>query len=236
MSSLLSPDLKTSYNFGYDENNNPNKKPIIGYDLFPENIRLYSSIKSIKIWYGNPPDEQNIKSLLGIQVMYLNYFTGEKKMTEYQGSQITELNVETKELNIKEDDYLSKVYLGFNQFITHLKFETKNGDSIEIGNIIEEQEKNSVNDINEGRNIIMNIKGYIFPKGIRTIGFEYMPYKKFFFNRLIDLFRLRHKVQKEFKDKYNNLEEINKLNYEMKCALKICQLPDTHFSCIIKYL
>ena len=107
--------------------NNPNKKPIIGYDLFPENIRLYSSIKSIKIWYGNPPDEQNIKSLLGIQVMYLNYFTGEKKMTEYQGSQITELNVETKELNIKEDDYLSKVYLGFNQFITHLKFETKNG-------------------------------------------------------------------------------------------------------------
>ena len=96
MSSLLSPDLKTSYNFGYDENNNPNKKPIIGYDLFPENIRLYSSIKSIKIWYGNPPDEQNIKSLLGIQVMYLNYFTGEKKMTEYQGALLTEDDIEEK--------------------------------------------------------------------------------------------------------------------------------------------
>ena len=233
---MSSNEIVSSYLYGFNEVDNKDIKNLNGSELFPEKIRHFTAIKSIKIWFGNPPEEQEIKSLLGIQRMYLNYFTGERKLTEYQGTSLLDDNIETKELNIKNDDYLSKVYLGFNQFITHLKFETKNGDSIEIGNIIEEQEKNSVNDINEGRNIIMNIKGYIFPKGIRTIGFEYMPYKKFFFNRLIDLFRLRHYINHKDKDKYNNPEEVNKLNYEMKCALRLCQLPDTHFFSVIKYL
>ena len=41
---------------------------------------------------------------------------------------------------------------------------------------------------------------------------------------------------KELQDKYKTEEEINKLSYEMKCALKLCQLPDAQFSSVIKYL
>ena len=231
--------VKSSYLFGFSECENPNTKSLIGFEIFPEKIRNFTSIKSIKIWYGIPPDESAIQSLLGIQIMYLNYFTGERKLTEYQGVPLIDSNIEniyTKELVIKSDDYLSKFYIGCNQFITHLKFETKKGDFIEFGTIDENFEKNSVNDVNEGKNIIINIRGNKSQKGIRALGVDFMSYKNFFYNRLIILFRLRHKINHQDKDKYNNPEEVNKLNYEMKCALKICQLPDTHFFSIIKYL
>ncbi len=233
---MSSNEIDSTYLFGYQEVDNKDIKSLKGNELFPEKIRHFTAIKSIKIWFGNPPEEQEIKSLLGIQIMYLNYFTGERKLTEYQGTSLLDDNIETKELNIKNDDYLSKFYIGCNQFITHLKFETKKGDFIELGTYDDMYEKNSVNYVNEGNNIIINIRGYISQKGIRTLGVDFMTYKKFFYNRLIDLFRLRHYINHKEKDKYNNPEEVNKLNYEMKCALRLCQLPDTHFFSIIKYL
>ena len=229
-------DIDSTYIFGFYEMDNKDTKSLKGYDLFPENIRNFTAIRSIKIWFGNPPEEQEIKALLGIQIMYLNYFTGERKLTDYQGTTLLGDNVETKELNIKDDDYLSKFYIGFNQFITHIKFETKKGDFIELGTYDEIYEKNSVNEVNEKKNIIINIRGYLSQKGIRRLGVDFMSYRKFFYNRLIDLFRLRHLINHKDKDKYKNPEEVNKLNYEMKCALMLCQLPDTHFFSVIKYL
>ena len=229
-------EFQSTYTFGVSELENQNIVRLIGHEIFPENIRHFSTIKSIKIWFGTSAEETKVRSLLGIQLMYLNYFTGEKKMTEYQGVPLTEDDIEEKELKIIDDDYLSKIYIGFKEYITHLKFETKNGQFIEVGNYDKEFEKQSVRAINEGKNIIINIKGFKSQKGIRMLGVDFMPYKKFFYNRLIDLFRLRHKLNNEFKDKYKTEEEINKLSYEMKCALKLCQLPDAQFSSVIKYL
>ena len=225
-----------TYLFGYRETDNSKEKILKGIELFPEKIRHFTAIRSIKLWFGNLPEESQNKSLLGIQIMYINYSTGERKITEYQGAQITDENIETKELIIKDDDYLSKLYIGCNQFITHIKFETKKGNFIEFGTIDDNYEKATVNDVNEGKNIIVNIRGYSSQKGIRSLGVDFMPYKNFFYIRLIDLFRLRHRVYKKENNKYKDPKEIDKLCYEMKCALKICQLPDTHFFCIIKYL
>jgi len=233
----MSFDKKSyTYLFGYRETNNSKEKSLKGIELFPEKIRHFTAIRSIKLWFGNPPEESQNKSLLGIQIMYINYSTGERKITEYQGAQIADENIETKELIIKDDDYLSKLYIGCNQFITHIKFETKKGKFIEFGTIDDNYEKATVNDVNEGKNIIVNIRGYSSQKGIRSLGVDFMPYKNFFYIRLIDLFRLRHRVYKKENNKYKDPKEIDKLSYEMKCALKICQLPDTHFFCIIKYL
>ena len=232
----MAEEVQNTYVFGISDVWSQNKVRLIGYEIFPENIRHFSTIKSIKLWFGTSAEETKVKSLLGIQLMYLNYFTGEKKMTEYQGALLTEDDIEEKELKITDDDYLSKIYIGFKEYITHLKFETKNGESIEVGNYEKEFEINSVRAINEGKNIIVNLRGYKSQKGIRMLGVDFMPYKKFFYNRLIDLFRLRHKLNNELKDKYKTEEEINKLSYEMKCALKLCQLPDAQFSSVIKYL
>ena len=228
--------INSTYLFGLSESDNPSKKSLTEIDIFPENIRNFTAIRSLKIWFGFPPEETKVKSLLGIQIMYINYITGERKLTEYQGAQLTNENIETKELVIKDDDYLSKFYIGCNQFITHLKFETKKGEYIECGTIDDNYEKASVNDVNEGKNIIINIRGYVTQKGIRALGVDFMSYKYFFYNRLIDLFRLRLKLNHEYKDKYKKPEELNKLSYEMKCALKICQLPEINFFEIIKYL
>ena len=225
-----------TYLFGFREIENSKEKRLIGRELFPENIINFTAIRSIKIWFGNPPEEKEKKSLLGIQVMYLNYSTGERKITEYQGAPITDENIEIKELVIKDDDYLTKLYIGCNQFITHIKFETNKGNFIEFGTIDDNYEKDTVKDVNEGKNIIVNIRGYSSQKGIRSLGVDYMTYKSFFYNRLIDFFRLRHRIYKKDDNKYKDPEEINKLSYEMKCVLKMCQLPDTHFFCIIKYL
>ena len=233
---MTSDKVQASMMFGFQELDNINKKKIMLNDLFPENIRHFCFVKSIKMWFGSPPDETKVKSLLGIQVLFLNYFTGERKMTKYYGAQLTDSNIETKELNINEDDYLSKFYIGFNEYITHIKFETKNGNFIEFGTIDDRYEKASVRDINKGKNIIINIKFYDSVKGIRSLGVDFLSYKQFFYNRLIDLFRLRYKINHTDKDKYKDPNEVSKLNYEMKCALRICQLPDTHFACIIKYL
>ena len=231
-----SSEIKSPMMFGFSELDNINKKRIILNDLFPENIRHFCFIKSIKIWFGFPPDESKVRALLGIQVLFLNYFTGERKMTEYYGAQLTDANIETKELTISEDDYLSKFYIGCNVYITHIKFETKNGNFIEFGNLDEKYEKNMVKEINEGRNIIINIRFYKSIKGIRMLGVDYLSYKKFFYNRLIDLFRLRYKINHADKDKYKDQNEVNKLSYEMKCALRICQLPNAHFAYVIRYL
>ena len=233
---MSSDEIKSSLMLGFEEIDSINKKKIILNELYPENIRHFCFIKSIKIWFGHPPNETKVKSLLGIQVLFLNYFTGKRQMSEYQGAELTDSNIEAKTLNVGEYDYLSKMYIGYNEYITHLKFETKNGDFIEFGTIDEKDEKASVKDINEGRNIIINIKFYKTLKGIRMLGVDYLSYQKYIFNRLIDLFRLRYRINHSDKDKYSDPNEVNKLSYEMKCALKICQLPDIHFACIIKYL
>ena len=54
------------------------------------------------------------------------------------------------------------------------------------------------------------------------------------FNEVISM--LSQRIRQNRCDKEFTENEVNKLSYEMKCALKICQLPDTHFACIIKYL
>ena len=146
-------EFQSTYTFGVSELENQNIVRLIGHEIFPENIRHFSTIKSIKIWFGTSAEETKVRALLGIQLMYLNYFTGEKKMTEYQGVPLTEDDIEEKELKIIDDDYLSKIYIGFKEYITHLKFETKNGQFIEVGNYDKEFEKQSVRAINEGKNI-----------------------------------------------------------------------------------
>ena len=236
MYSLEEPKVIQSYKFGIKEIDGPNKEPLKGINnLFSEKISQFTTIKSLTIWSGTPPEEKNINSFLGIQVTYLNYITGEKKTTEYQGSLLTENNIIKNQLDIEDNDYLSKINIGFNKFITHLKFTTKKGKFIEFGTI-DEFEKVSVEEINKDDNIILNITGDKSLKGIKYIGVDYMPFVKFFFNRLIHIFRLRHKINNEDKEKYQKKEEINKLNYEMKCILKFCQLPDSCFASIIKFL
>ena len=232
---MLANKVKSSYIYGLIEKDGPTKEKLVGKELFPENLLSSTTIKEIKLWFGSPSGKNDIKSLLGIQIKYINYITGERKETEYQGAKIEGTDVETQSLVIKEGDYLSKMNLGFDEYITHIKFTTVKGDKIEFGIIIEANEKQSVNEINIDNNIILNIRGYYSPAGVRAIGCDYISFKDFCFIRFIDLLRLRLKLKKE---EYKKKCEDNYNNYNdgIKTFYRACSLPPACFATILKYI
>ena len=63
----------------------------------------------------------------------MNYLTGEKKNTRYQGAPIEGSNIETKELIIGDGKFLSYFNIIFHEYITYIKIGTKD-KYIEFGN------------------------------------------------------------------------------------------------------
>ncbi len=230
---MLADKVQCTYIYGFQEKEGPEKQKIQGKELFPEHLATSTTVKSIKLWFGTPPGK-DFKALLAIQVKYVNYITGKREETKIQGAQIDGTDVEIDELEVNTNDHLSKMNIGFEDYIQHIKFTTKKGKSIEFGKIVDEYEKQSVKELNDGDNIILNIRGYYSPNGVRTLGCEYMAFKDFCFIRLMDIFRLKNKIKKEGAEKYIN--EMSKLDEGMKCVLKVCLLPDNQFVTVIKYL
>ena len=229
--------IKHTYIFGYKETENI--KNIKGNEEFPEKLIPFTKITSLKLWFGKSLKSSG-NSLIAIEVKYQNFASGKRIEKGIQGASITEQNIEVKELEIKTGDYLSKFNIGFEENIHHIKFTTKNGDYIEFGTIDKETEKRSVNDLNEGDNVIINIRGFYSGNGVRGLGCDYMSKKDFFFNRFFDILRLNHRIKMEKSVDKNTDEKYQKmmsnLNIEMKCVLRICFLPTSLFASILKYL
>ena len=234
---MLMEKIKFTYIFGFIEKDGPGKEKLkTPKDLFEEKLIPFTTIKSIKVWFGSLQEKANFQSLLGMEIVYLNYITGEKKNTKYMGVPIETQNVQVKELNIKEGEYLSKMNLGFVDYITYLKFTTNKGEYIEFGTKDNNEKNLSV--VNSENNIILNLKGYMSPSGIRCLGCDYISYQDFFFNRLVDIFRLRTRLirDEKYKKQYEDKNELSKLDNEMKLVLKVCQSPKSLFWNVIKYL
>ena len=95
--------IRYTYTYGFLEKENPGRTKIVGSaDLYEDKLVPSTTIKKIKMWFGSPPGKSDLKSLLGIQVLYINYVTGEKKDTNYQGSSIEGMDFEVKELEVKD--------------------------------------------------------------------------------------------------------------------------------------
>ena len=225
--------------FGYIEKDNSSQKNLVcSLELFGKKSLSSTTIKSIKLWFGSPPFKKDIKSLLGIQVKYINYITGEKKETDYQGASIDGVDdVEVKEIELKGGEYLSQFNILFKEYITYIKIGSKKNFK-ELGVFENEKQLSQLEEINSGNNVILNIKGLKSKNGIRCLGIDYIPYEYFFLIRSQDLFRLRLKLKndKKFKQKFSNKNEYNKLSDEMKLILNVCLLARTPFATLIKYL
>lgn len=232
---MLENKIKNSYLYGFIEKDGPDKKALVGKELYPDHLQSSTTIRSIKLWVGSPNGKNEIKTILGIQLKYVNYITGLKKETDYQGAPIEGMDIDVLDLEIKEGDYLSKINIGFDEYINHLKFTTLKEDNVEFGKINEQTEKNSVADINSDKNVILNIRGYYSKNGIRAIGFNYISFKDFCFIRWIDLLRLRHKCKDEEYKK--SLEEnIDNYNNVEKCFYRTCTFPEIIFAKILSYV
>jgi hypothetical protein len=123
--------------YGYIEEDDKKRKYIKNAtDIFPNDLST-TTIKSLKVWFGPPTSKPGIKVFLGIEVTYINYQTSEKKTIEYQGPKIEGPDVETGELIMDSNDYLSHINIFCENFyITYIKFSTKK-KFIQFGNLPE---------------------------------------------------------------------------------------------------
>ena len=224
--------------FGFEEKDPSDQtKLICSTDLYKPTLFNTTTIRGIKVWFGSPPEKKEIKSLLGLEVNYLNFLTGEKKGTKYQGAKIEGADVIIKELELKEGEYFTKFNLIFSDYITYVIFGT-NKREIELGDKNSGNQLNSLQELNAGKYVILNLKGKCGKNGIRCLGCDYMLFKDFLLLRAQDLFKIRNKLKndKEYKKKYENPEVVNKLNPEFKLYLKICKAPNIIFKSVISYL
>ena len=163
-------EIKQTFDYGYIENNAK------FFNLYEEDFPSIT-IKSIKLWFGYLKNS-DIKSFLGIKIKFINYITNEIKETEYLGADIEGLDYEVKELEIENGDYLSKMNIGFDEYITHIKFTTKKGYFVECG-ILDEFAEKHLEYLNDDNNVILNVRVYKSDSGIRAIGCSSMDFKSF---------------------------------------------------------
>ena len=200
-------------------------------DLFVPEMWKYHILSKVKLWYGTPIEgDENIKEkiVLGIQCVYHDTMSGKKTTTEKHCGDITKDDVETKELELKENDFFNKFYIDTDKAITHIKLVTKNGESIEIGEENEDYKRVVELNLSNEMQLIQSFFGYYNAYGLRALGCKYIKKKNFVLIRLMGILRLRHvfKTNKEEKEKWEKSEELNKLNEQMKTVAKLCALPD----------
>lgn len=210
-------------------------------DIFGEELWKYAILKKIKIWYGSTQkkgeDAPKEKVPLGIQCTYQDIVTGTIKTSEQHTGDLTSGDIETKELEIKEGDYVRKFNIGFDTYITHLKFTTNKGEFIEFGAEKPDCEKKITFNDSTDPCMIQMFTGYYNAFGLRALGVSFIKKKDFILINLMGVFRLRHifKINEEEKNRWSKEENLNNLPNDMKAVAKVCNLPDTTFACVMKF-
>ena len=214
------------------------KKRFSDCDLFKADLWKYAVLTKIKIWWGSPQkSENNIKNktLLGIQCKYKNIMTGEEKESESHCGILDSNDIEQKEININENDYFNHFYIGFDTFISYIKFTTKNKEVIEFGEKSNEK-KVTINMVHDDQ-MVQCFIGYYNDYGITALGCKFIKRKDYIFLHIMDILRLRHffKINQNEKEKWLDNNRINQCNLYIKTIAKVCLLPESQFYSIIKY-
>ena len=235
---MIAQRLKLTYCYGYMPRERTYFKDC---NLFSPEEKKYITISKVKLWYGKAKYENkysnNDKIILGIQCEYINILTGAKIITEPHCGQFLNDNVEMKELELKNNDYIYKLFLNFDKGITYIKMVTKKGNILECG--IDKEDTRKTIGINFERepHMINSFLGYYNDFGLNALGFYYISRKDFILINILDIFRLKHlfKINEEEKKKWENPDEIKKLSLEMQAIVKLCNLENNLFNRIIQY-
>lgn len=217
-----------------------NRQIISDEGLFVDNFYRYI-LKGIKIWYGLPISEENNsedKNVLGIQCLYQDLITKKTQITKEYCGKFWSNKFIIKELILKNNDYFTQFNIDFNsEIITHLKFMTKLGESIEVGKEDKEIKKivefNSLNGV-----MIHSFFGYYNENGLCSLGCNYIFRKDHILIDLIELLWLKEyfKKKKEEQNKWKKPENLEQLSNELKPIVRLCLLPNALFFNILKFL
>ena len=185
-----------------------------------------SKIKDIKIYTKLIEGKNNI---IGIEYTIRSLYTGKDILVSHKASNEFD---DHKHLQLNSGEYLKEIFIRFNnnaQYISQLGFITTKNNRIMAGE--EEGEIKNI-DMNEGKNIILGMSGYI-GDNLSCIGCSYTTKKEFASSILFKFFLLRHLVKKdeEFKKKWD--EKYDELSPEFKMIWRTVNLPDNCFNIIV---
>jgi len=176
------------------------------------------------------------KVILGIGTTFKNLWNGNTVNKDHKKDlQVLE---EIEELIIKDDDYLTNVFIQMNQYdalISFIRFITHNNNQISSG---EYEENNLDNILNQKNDVIVGFYGGI-NKRLKYIGCIYTRKDIYYKNLFFGIFILKYfaKKDKNFRDKWN--EGLKELDVSSKYLWKAVNLPDNcnySYYLIIKYL
>ena len=102
----------------------PVNKQFNDFNLYDDYTLPSVFLKKIKVWFGKPKPKIP-KCLLGIKCWYTNYMTDEEKESDYHGCELKSEYIESKELEVKNRDYFTKINNGYDFYLLILKFQQK---------------------------------------------------------------------------------------------------------------
>ncbi len=222
-------EIKVEYTGSYGFINAADQKNVIFFDD-EENIGKKelskSKIKDIKI-YTKIIDKKNC--ITGLEYTIRSLYSGKDVVVTHKVSNEFD---DYKHLELISGEYLKEIIIRFPnnaEYITQLGFITNKNNRIIAG---EEDGEIKRIDMNEGKNIILGMSGYVGDK-LNCIGCSYTSKKEFASSVLFKFFFLRHLVKKdeEFKKKWD--EKYNELAPEFKMIWRTVNLPDNCFNIII---
>lgn len=213
--------------------------------LFQGKTYLYSKLKKIKLYYGyiskTDDDDDNedlllTKAILGIELTY-QILDGKKagkivQSKKYTGKLIEEY-LNTKELELKENDYFTKFSICFDDIITYIKLQSYQEKVIELGECDEKTLKTINFNQADNSRVIQIFFGFYDNKGLRAVGFRHFERSLTCIFDLLPILLIRYKIKNNDK---KAIEYVNNLkNSEMKAIANWIFLPDTHFSTVLKF-
>ena len=194
-------------------------------DKFSTKENLYKyRISKIKVFLGEKD------TILGLQTFFKDTKGEEIPGEEGRDKSIKEIDVRT--LEIAPNDFLCNMHIFVGEdYITKLKFVTKKGKELEVGEEGGEDRIASVINANKDKIILSLFGGY--DKRLELISCKYLPIKDYL-GPTIGYFELKKKLKREnFKNKI--IENLSNLSESDKVLFKTCCLPDNVFNEIIKY-
>ena len=222
-------EIKVEYTGSYGFINAADQKNVIFFDD-EENIGKKELSKSkiidIKI-YTKIIEGKNC--ITGLEYTIRSLYSGKDVVVTHKVSNEFD---DYKHLELISGEYLKEIIIRFPnnaEYITQLGFITNKNNRIIAG---EEDGEIKRIDMNEGKNIILGMSGYVGDK-LNCIGCSYTSKKEFASSILFKFFFLRHLVKKdeEFKKKWD--EKYNELTPEFKMIWRTVNLPDNCFNIII---
>ena len=222
-------EIKVEYTGSYGFINAADQKNVIFFDD-EENIGKKelskSKIKDIKI-YTKIIEGKNC--ITGLEYTIRSLYSGKDVVVTHKVSNEFD---DYKHLELISGEYLKEIIIRFPnnaEYITQLGFITNKNNRIIAG---EEDGEIKRIDMNEGKNIILGMSGYVGDK-LNCIGCSYTSKKEFASSILFKFFFLRHLVKKDEKLKKKWDEKYNELAPEFKMIWRTVNLPDNCFNIII---